>query len=312
MSERLAARGADTRNAALASVAMACGLLGLKIYAVIATGSVAMLGSLADTALDILASLVTLLAVWMAAQPADGDHRFGHGKAEALAALFQTLLIAASAVGIGWRAVLRLGTPQTPEAPELGISVSLVAIAATLLLIAYQRRVVARTGSVAIATDRMHYQSDLLLNAAVIGAFVADSLLGLRGADAVFGLAIAAYLVWGAWSAASQSVDMLMDREWSADRREALTALLASHPSGKGVHALRTRTSGATDFIQFHLWLPPLMTVTAAHDIVEGLETAVEAAFPGAEVLIHVDPEGHIDRGEQDIDPETGRLPDAA
>lgn len=308
---RLQAHGQLTRRAALASVAMALFLVGLKAWAAVATGSVAMLGSLADTGLDLIASLVTLLGVWLAAQPADREHRFGHGKAEAIAALFQTILIALSALGIAWRAGARLASPTPPAAPELGIGVSLVAIATTLALVGYQRATVKKTGSIAIHTDQLHYQSDLLLNLSVIAALALETVAGLGGADPLFGLAIAAYLMRGAVGAARGALDMLMDREWPAEKREKLQDVLAAHPHAAGMHALRTRTSGATDFIQFHLWLAPEMTVRAAHTIVEELEDAVAAAFPQAEILIHVDPAGNVDRDEQHFDVEPERSSDA-
>lgn len=307
----LHAHGQLTRRAAFASVAMALFLLGLKAWAAVETGSVAMLGSLADTGLDLLASLVTLLGVWFAAQPADPEHRFGHGKAEAIAALFQTILIAASALGIAWRAGSRLTSPEGTAAPELGIGVSLVAIATTLALVAYQRWTVKQTGSIAIHTDQLHYQTDLLLNISVIAALALDSLLGLRGADPAFGLAIAAYLMWGAVGSARHALDMLMDREWPAAKRQQLCELLARHPKGGGVHALRTRASGTTDFIQLHLWLEPEMTVRAAHAIVEELEDVVAEAFPHAEILIHIDPAGNVDRDDQNFDHEHERTPHA-
>ena len=292
----LSTRGNIAARAAMASVAMATMLLGLKVWAAVSTGSVAMLGSLADTALDLIASLVTLFGVWVAAQPADHDHRFGHGKAEALAALFQTMLISISAAWIAWRAVVRLQAPVAPEAPELGICVSLIAMVATLALVAYQRRAVKRTGSIAIQTDQLHYQSDLLLNAAVIAALALDRFAGLLGADAIFGLLIAVYLAWGAARAARHAIDMLMDKEWDDARRAQITAIVAAHPIVHGLHELKTRTSGATDFIQFHVWVDGEMTVTKAHDVVDELEDAVAAAFPGAEILIHVDPAGHSER----------------
>ncbi len=187
-------RATLTTRAALASIAMAIFLVILKSYAAIHTGSVAMLGSLADTALDLLASLVTLAGVRWAAMPADDDHRFGHGKAEALAALAQVVLISISAIAIGWRAFDRLGSNARTEGLELGFAVSLIAIGATFALLAYQRHVIKRTGSVAIETDHVHYQSDLLLNLSVIVALVLDQLVGWRMADPLFGIAIAAWL----------------------------------------------------------------------------------------------------------------------
>lgn len=294
--QRLVANGKVVTRAAIASVALAAMLLGLKVWAAISTGSVAMLGSLADTALDLIASLVTLFGVWVAAQPADHNHRFGHGKAEALAALFQTMLISVSAAWIAWRAMIRLQAPVAPDAPELGIGVSLVAMAATLALVAYQRRAVNRTGSIAIKTDQLHYQSDLLLNAAVIAALALDHFAGLLGADAVFGLLIAIYLAWGAARAARHAIDMLMDKEWDETQRDRIKDIVAAHPTVHGLHELKTRTSGATDFIQFHVWVDGAMTVTQAHDVMDELEDAVAAAFPGAEILIHVDPAGHSER----------------
>ncbi len=290
------ARATLTRRAAIASVVAATILLVLKAYAAHATGSVAMLGSLADTGLDLLSSLVTLYAVWLAAQPADADHRFGHGKAEAIAALMQTLVIFGSAGVIGGRAVMTLGHAAPLAHPEIGIGVSLFAVAMTLALVAYQRHVVRATGSIAIQTDHVHYQSDLFLNLAVIVAFALEGWAGVHGADAVFGIGIAVCLAWGAARAARAAVDMLMDREWPEAKRQTLLAVVARHPRVDGVHELRTRSSGVTDFIQFHVWLAPEMTVGAAHAIVDEIEADVAAAFPGAEILIHVDPLGHYDR----------------
>jgi len=292
----VAVRGDLTRRAALASVAVAALLLVLKGYAAQATDSVAMLGSLADTALDLLASLVTLYAVGLAAQPADDDHRFGHGKAEAIAALMQTLVILGAAVAIGLRAVIELGARRPPVRPDLGVGVSLLAIVLTLGLVAFQRHVVRRTGSIAIGTDSVHYQADLLLNLAVIVALGLDAGAGLHGADAVFGVGIAAFLAVGAIRAARAAIDMLMDREWPAAKRQSLLAVVARHPRVDGVHELRTRSSGVTDFIQFHVWLAPEMSVACAHNIVDEIEADVAATFPGAEILIHVDPLGHYDR----------------
>jgi ferrous-iron efflux pump FieF len=282
-----------TRRAALASVSMALFLLGLKAWAAIETGSVSMLGSLADTGLDIIASLVTLYSVQLAAQPADQDHRFGHGKAEALAALFQTGIIVASAIAIGWRGISRFGKDVPPENPELGIAVSLVAIVTTLVLITYQKYVVKQTGSVAIHADHVHYSSDLLLNASVIAALVLDAMLGVRGADPLFGVAIAAWLIWHAREVASTAIDQLMDKEWPPEKRDRFLAVAQSHPELRGIHDMRTRTSGAHDFVQFHVWVDPMMTVLEAHRVMDEVEAKLMAEFPGTEVLIHPDPEGH-------------------
>jgi ferrous-iron efflux pump FieF len=282
-------------RAALASVAMACFLLALKSFAAWETGSVAMLGSLADTGLDLLASLVTLYGVRLAATPADHDHRFGHGKAEALAALFQVALITASAAGIAWRAITVLGSNAPTTDAGFGIGVSVVAIVATLILLAYQRRVIRQTGSVAIMADNVHYQSDVLLNGSVIVALALDQYLGWHRADPVLGIAIAGWLAFGAFKASSTAIDQLMDKEWPEAQRAAFLEVAARQPGLRGIHDFRTRRSGSHDFAQFHMEVARNLTVADAHDIVENVEESLKRQFPKVEVLIHLDPEGHVD-----------------
>jgi ferrous-iron efflux pump FieF len=192
------------RSAALASISMASVLVAIKGYGAWTTGSTAMLGSLADTALDLVASVATLAGVWVAGQPADDNHRFGHGKAEALSALFQVILIGVSAIGLAIHAVQQFFTGERTDAATDGIVVSAVAIVGTLALLAWQRHVIARTKSLAIETDHLHYQSDLVLNVAVILALVLDRYAGFAHADPVFGLGIALWLGWGAWGPASR------------------------------------------------------------------------------------------------------------
>jgi len=284
-----------TRSAAFASIAMALFLAALKGWAVWRTGSTAMLGSLADSALDLVASLATLAGVWIAAHPADEDHRFGHGKAEALAAMFQVILIVLSAAAIAFRAVIRLVEGGRVEAAGDGILVSGIAILATFALLAWQRHVIRKTGSLAIRTDNVHYKSDLFLNLAVIAALAIDQYLGFEQADPAFGLAIAGWLLLGAWRASREAVDNLMDREWPEEKRRRFIERAALHPELSKLHDLRTRTSGNRDFVQFHVDLPPAMTVAEAHTVLERVEEDLCGAFPGIELLIHIDPEGHVD-----------------
>ena len=283
------------RSAALASISVALLLVGLKAWAAWSTGSTAMLGSLADTVLDLVASLATLAGVWIAAQPADDNHRFGHGKAEALAAMFQVVLISISALTLAARAVQQLlGGTRTAAASE-GIAVSAIAIGATLLLLAWQKYVIRKTGSLAIATDHLHYKSDLLLNLAVIAALVLDQYAGIAGADPLFGLAIAVWLGWGAYRASHAAIEQLMDHEWADDKKARFLEVVARHPELKGLHDLRTRTSGNHDFVQFHVWVDPAMTVLQAHRVMDDIEDKLLAEFPGIEILIHPDPEGLVD-----------------
>ena len=282
------------RSAAVASTTVALLLVALKGYAAWSTGSTAMLGSLADTALDLVASLATLIGVWVAAQPSDDNHRFGHGKAEALAAMVQVVLISISALGIAVRAAEQLVAGGRTAAAGEGIGVSLIALAATLGLLAWQRHVIRRTGSLAIATDHLHYKSDLALNLAVIAALALDQYGGLAGADPVLGLAIAAWLGWGAWRASQEAVEQLMDREWPEDKKAYFLEVVARHPELKGVHDLRTRTSGNRDFVQFHVWMDGGMTLRHAHRVMDEVEAKLVVEFPDVEILIHPDPEGLV------------------
>lgn len=310
MSDTSADRARLTRSAAYASIVVALGLSGLKLWAVWRTGSAAMLGSLADTALDFVASLATLAGVWVASQPADEKHRFGHGKAEALSALFQVILISLSACGIAFRAVVQLAEGGRVEAAGDGILVSGIAIGATFALLAWQRYVISRTGSLAIRTDNMHYRSDLFLNLAVIAALALDQYVGFAQADPLFGLAIAAWLLWGAWSATRESVDNLMDKEWPEEKRLRFIELAARHPELSNLHDLRTRTAGNRDFVQFHVDLPAGMSVGAAHDIIERVERDLTAHFPDMDLLIHIDPQGHVDEPDNPLveEDQFGRL----
>lgn len=286
--------GQLNRSAAYASIGVATLLLGLKLWAVWTTGSTAMLGSLADTALDLIASLATLLGVWVAAQPADDNHRFGHGKAEALAAMFQVVLISISALSLAFRAIAQIIAGTRPAGAEGGIVVSIIAIAATLALLAWQRRVIAKTNSIAISTDHLHYKSDLLLNFAVIAALALDQYAGIGRADSVFGLGIAVWLGWGAWNASQDAVEQLMDHEWPDQKKARFLEVVARHPELKGLHDLRTRTSGDRDFVQFHVSVNPEMSVREAHDVMDQIEDKLLAEFPGIEILIHPDPDGLV------------------
>jgi len=283
------------RSAAYASISMALLLVGLKGWAAWTTGSTAMLGSLADTLLDLVASMATLAGVWVAGMPADENHRFGHGKAEALSAMFQVLLIGASALALAVHSVQQLTAGERTGSAGDGILVSVIAIVGTLALLAWQQYVIRRTRSVAISTDHLHYKSDLLLNVAVIVALLLDQYAGWTKADPLFGLGIALWLGWGAWHASEEAIEQLMDREWPEDKKARFVEVLGRHPELRGVHDLRTRTSGNRDFVQFHVWVDGNMTVTQAHRVMDEIEDKLLAEFPDVEILIHPDPEGHVD-----------------
>lgn len=301
------------RSAAYASIGVAVLLVVLKAWAAIATGSTAMLGSLADTALDLAASIATLAGVSIAARPEDENHRFGHSKAEAIAAMFQVVLISISAIGLALHSLDQLINGTRTQAAAEGIGVSVIAIAATFGLLAWQRYVLSRTNSLAIHTDHIHYESDLFLNLAVIVALCLDQFAGIKGADPLFGLAIACWLGLSAWRASHRAVDDLMDKEWPEEKKARFLEVLAQHPELRGVHDMRTRTAGNRDFVQFHVWVDPNMTVRDAHRVMDELEAKLLAEFPHLEIIIHPDPDGLVDEtgfSAEDVLPEIPAQPE--
>jgi len=290
------------RSAAFASLSVAVVLVVLKSWAAWSTHSTAMLGSLADTTLDLAASLATLVGVWVAAMPRDEDHRFGHDKAEAVSAMIQVVLISVSALGLAIHSIEQFLAETRTRAAGEGIGVSLAALVLTLALLAWQRHVIRATGSVAIATDHVHYKSDLALNLAVVAALALDQYAGLSGADALFGLAIAGWLGWGAWRASREAVEQLMDKEWPDEKKARFLEVLSHQPDLRGVHAMRTRSAGNRDFVQFHAAVDGRISLHDAHRIMDDIEARLEAEFPGLEVIIHPDPEDIVSPAAHETD----------
>ena len=280
------------RLATYASVSVALFLICVKLAAWIATDSVSLLSSLIDSLLDAMASLVNLIAVSHALTPPDREHRFGHGKAEPLAALAQAAFITGSAIFLVFEAGHRLIDPRPVAHSDIGIAVMLLAIVLTFALTRFQAYVVKRTGSLAITADSLHYMGDLLINGAVIVALLLVSQLGWAAADPLFGLAIAAYIVFTAVKIARQALDMLMDRELPDEERRRILDIVAGHPDVLDLHDLRTRASGPTLFIQLHLEMDGDMPLHKAHSVADAVEAELQAAFPNAEILIHQDPHG--------------------
>jgi ferrous-iron efflux pump FieF len=278
--------------AGLASVAVAIILIALKTWAWSATGSIAMLSSLADSLLDLVASCVTLFAVKVAVSPADREHRFGHGKSEGIASLIQSLIISASAAYVAFSAVQRLFAPSAVESPELGVLVTICSLALTLGLATFQALVVRRTGSMAISADAAHYRADILTNLAVLVAIFASSAWGLHIVDPLLGLFVVAVILWTVREIARDSLNVLLDRELPESDRRRIAEIASAHPQVRGVHDLRTRSSGSAQFIQFHLELDPGMSLARVHEVSDAVETSLRKSFPSAEVLIHADPVG--------------------
>jgi len=280
------------RAATYASVAVAGTLVVVKLAAWLFTDSVSLLSTLIDSLLDAAASMINLLAVRHALTPADREHRFGHGKAEPLAALGQTAFIAGSAVFLVIEAGHRLFAPRPVLHVELGIGVMILAIVVTFALTRFQAHVVRKTGSVAIKADSLHYLGDILVNAAVIVALLLASQFGWFIADPLFGIAIAGYILIVAWRIARGAFDMLMDRELPERERARIRRIVLEHPSVIDMHDLRTRTSGRKTFIQVHIELDGDLSLYRAHDVADEVEASLHAAYPGAGVIIHQDPHG--------------------
>jgi ferrous-iron efflux pump FieF len=280
------------RRATYASVAVAAILIVAKIVAWALTGSVSVLSSLLDSLLDAVASLVNLFAIRHALTPADREHRFGHGKAEPLAGLAQAAVVTGSAVLLLMQAVQRLSAPQPVAHGGIGIAVMVFSIVLTLGLVAYQRHVIASTGSVAISADRVHYAGDLLLNGSVILSLILSSWFDFLLADPIFGILVGLYILLSAIRIGRSSLDLLMDRELPDEQRDQIRAIVLKHPDVHSVHDLRTRSSGLDVFIQFHIEMDPNISLRRAHEISDAVEADVLKAFPNAEVMIHQDPEG--------------------
>jgi len=288
------------RLATYASVTVACILIVAKTGAWIATESVSLLSSLVDSLLDAGASLVNLFAVRHALQPADREHRFGHGKAESLAGLAQAAFIAGSGIFLILEAVDRFINPRSVANGDLGISVMVFALLMTIGLVLFQSYVVKKTGSVAIEADSLHYRVDILVNVAVIVSLFIASFGGFPLADPLFAIAIVIYMGMGSWQIARKAIDDLMDREFPDEDRIKIREIAMRHPKVRDVHDMRTRSSGPYSFIQIHLEMDKTLTLIEAHEISDEVMYSVEKEFPNTEVLIHQDPEG-VDERRDDL-----------
>jgi len=280
------------RWATYASVVVAIFLIMIKIIAYVFTGSVAILSSLIDSFLDLIASGINLFAVRHALVPADHEHRYGHGKAEAIAGLTQATFIAGSSLFLIFEAVNRFYHQQPVENGTVGIGIMLVTIVITAMLVKFQRYVVKKTGSIAITADSLHYVGDLLLNLSVIMALILSIYFDWQMADPIFALLIAAFILKSAWDITKQSLSQLMDQELPDELREEIKMIALRHPEVLNLHELRTRSSGRQYFIQLHLEMDGELKLKEAHQIANEVEIEICKAFPNAEVIIHEDMEG--------------------
>ncbi|MFN3229193.1 MAG: cation diffusion facilitator family transporter [Asticcacaulis sp.] len=286
---------AATRWVTLMSVLAALILIGVKLVAWTLSGSISLLASLADSGLDLIASVTTFFVVRYAAVPPDAEHRFGHGKAEAFAALFQAGLVFASAALIGQEAIHRLGDPEPVQQGGLAIGVLVFSILLTLVLVSAQHRVMQISGSLAVKGDRMHYMADLLANLVAIAGLVISLLSGWHQADAIGGFLVAAWLVWGAIGVLREAADHLMDKGLPPEEIQAIVRLVLEDPQISNVHQLRTRMAGPYILMQMHADLEPALSLEAAHAIVVQAEKRILEHYPNADILIHPDPRGRAE-----------------
>ncbi len=280
------------RRVTLASVAVACVLIVIKLGAYLVTDSVALLSSLIDSTLDSFASLLNFFAVRHALTPADAEHRFGHGKAEPLAGLGQSAFIAGSSLFLIFESIYRLLHGTVITRGGIGIVVMVVSLLITIVLVVYQRYVLSRTHSLAIRADSLHYVSDIVLNLSVIAALVLSTYFKWSAADPLFALGIAAYIIYSVREIAANSLDQLMDRELPDEDRDRIKSVCLSHPEVRSMHDLRTRASGRDRFIQLHLELDPGLKLVQAHRIADEVEYELREAFPNTDIIIHEDPAG--------------------
>jgi ferrous-iron efflux pump FieF len=286
------------RRAAFLSLGMSVLLVSIKLFAYLVTHSVSVLASFADSALDLFTSSLNLLAIRSALTPADAEHRFGHGKAEPLAGLAQGAFIAGSATFLVIQAINRFVSPEPVSQGPLALLVMFVSLAGSIGVVAYQRYVVAHTGSLAVGADKVHYTGDVVTNIGVIFAIILSAGFKIEKADPVIALFVAAVLVWTAWGVFRTSYDQLMDHELADEARDKIIGIASGHAEVRNVHDLRTRAAGIHSFIQFHIELDPHITLTRAHEVSDEVEHQVCAEFSNADVIIHMDPVG-VERPEE-------------
>lgn len=280
------------RTAAVASLSVSVFLVVIKALAYFGSHSVSVLAALTDSALDLFSSTLNLIAIRSALTPADAEHRFGHGKAEPLAGLAQGAFIAGSASFLIVQAINRFITPEPVEQGSVALAVMIVSLVVATGLVAYQRHVVRKTGSIAVSADSAHYATDILTNVGVIIALILAAGFKMELADPIIAVLVAGFLLFSAWNVFRQSYDQLMDRELPDEARAKVRSIVMAHGEVRNMHDLRTRASGINTFIQFHIELDPAISLMRAHEVSDQVEHEVCAAFPHAEVIIHQDPAG--------------------
>jgi ferrous-iron efflux pump FieF len=249
--------------------------------------------------MDAIASIINLIAIRYALEPPDREHRFGHGKAEAIAGLAQASFIAGSAVILLFNAADRLLNPRAIEEYELGVMLMTISLVLTLCLVAYQRYVIRKTSSMAIKADALHYVTDILTTGAtILAVYLAGS--GWVKLDILIGIFIGFYILYSAWKIVSEALKVLLDHELDDELKKAIAKVIMDHKEVRGFHDFRTRKSGLRNYIQFHVELDDTLTLMQAHDVSEEVEESIKDKFPDTEAIVHIDPKSLYENNKRE------------
>lgn len=267
-------------------------VLCFKAYGWLMTDSQSILSSLVDSMLDISSSFINLIAVYVALQPPDYNHRFGHEKFQDLAIFSQSIFFIASSLFTITSASRAIFYGSELSNSELGLNAMYISAIITFVLVCYQSYVLSKTNSQIVSVDRLHYVSDFLTNIAVIISIHLSTKYWL--VDPLAGIGISLYVIYAAWNLFRKSIRNLADEEFSDEDRQKILAVLSEYKHKyaqiKGVHELKTRCAANKVFIQFHLEMEGAMILYDAHAISDEIMGALKLVFPGAEVIIHEDP----------------------
>ncbi|NKC31885.1 cation diffusion facilitator family transporter [Falsiroseomonas selenitidurans] len=281
------------QDLAAVSVGVAMVVLGLKVAAWWVTGSVALYADALESVVNVAAAIAALLAIRFAARPPDADHPYGHAKAEYVSAVLEGVLICVAALLILSEAWQTWQSPRLIEQPGLGVLVSAVATAlnGSWSWVLFRRGRSLR--SPALLADARHLLSDVVTSGGVLVGVLLVALTGLLWMDPLLAALTALNILVSGWRLIRESFGGLMDEAAPAEELGEIRALVAAHAEGAiEAHDLRTRRSGPTTFVEFHLVVPGSMTVTAAHDICDRIEMALKAHLDSAVITIHVEPDG--------------------
>jgi ferrous-iron efflux pump FieF len=281
---------------ALLSITVAIALIIIKLVFGVITNSVSILASAVDSFLDLSASSVNYFSIRKSEKPADHDHRFGHGKAEGLAGLFQCFVIGVSSIYLIYLSVWRLLNGGNLQALDLGIIVIVFSIIVSLLLARYIRRVAKETESIALNADSLHYQFDVYTNIGIVIALTIIKFTDLNLIDPIISIVIAVLIIWSAKDIVMQSLNILMDKELPEEVVAEIEEIITNHnPEVRSFHKLRTRNAGSVKFIEFHVVMNYKLTFVKSHELAEDIIKEIEAVIPNSEVTVHVDPDKHPD-----------------